>query len=66
MLERFVTADSGGPCHVLMSGLSIMQYLMREQAEITHIVSTKLSTVVRNTLEIVPPPPQKTVFPFPQ
>ena len=54
MLERFVTADSGGPCHVLMSGLSIMQYLMREQAEITDIASTKLSTVVRNTLGIVP------------
>ena len=27
--------DRGGPCHVLMSGLSIMQYLMREQADIT-------------------------------
>ena len=44
----------GGPCDVLMSGLSIMQYLMREPAEITDIFSTKLSTVVRNTLAIVP------------
>lgn len=46
--------DRGGPCHVLMSGLSIMQYLMREQAEITDIFSTSLSTVIRNTLGIVP------------